>query len=48
VEFTLKNYRAPDAVNLETGIITITAEVSKAREPRKITIQPNLAAWLHA
>jgi integrase len=38
----------PDAVNLETGIITITAEVSKVREPRKITIQPNLAAWLRA
>jgi integrase len=38
----------PDAVNLETGIITITPDVSKVREPRKITIQPNLAAWLRA
>jgi integrase len=38
----------PDAVNLETGIIHISAEVSKVREPRKVTIQPNLAAWLRA
>jgi site-specific recombinase XerD len=38
----------PEAVNLETGIIHISAEVSKVREPRKITIQPNLAAWLRA
>jgi integrase len=38
----------PDAVNLETGIIHISAEVSKVREPRKITIQPNLATWLRA
>ena len=38
----------PDAVNLETGIIHISAEVSKVREPRKIMIQPNLAAWLRA
>ena len=35
-------------MNLETGIINVTAEVSKVREPRKITIQPNLAAWLRA
>jgi hypothetical protein len=26
----------------------VTAEVSKVREPRRITIQPNLAAWLRA
>lgn len=38
----------PEAVNLETGIIHISAEVSKVREPRKITIHPNLAAWLRA
>ncbi|CAM3150564.1 tyrosine-type recombinase/integrase [Rariglobus hedericola] len=38
----------PELVNLEAGIINITAEVSKVREPRKITIQPNLAAWLKA
>lgn len=38
----------PEAVNLETGIIHISAEVSKTREPRRITIQPNLAAWLRA
>jgi integrase len=38
----------PELVNLESGIINITAEVSKVREPRKITIQANLAAWLKA
>jgi integrase len=38
----------PEAVNLETGIISISSEVSKVREPRKITIHPNLAAWLRA
>ena len=37
-----------DAVNLEAGIIYVTAEVSKVREPRRVTIQPNLAAWLRA
>lgn len=38
----------PDAVRLDTGFIHITSETSKVREPRKITIQPNLAAWLRA
>jgi len=38
----------PDAVNLVDGVIHISAEVSKVREPRKVTIQPNLAAWLRA
>ncbi len=38
----------PDAVNLEDGVIHISAEVSKVREPRKVAIQPNLAAWLKA
>ena len=38
----------PEAVGLDTGIIHISGEVSKVREPRKITIQPNLAAWLRA
>ena len=37
-----------DAVNLESGIINVSAEVSKVREPRKVVIQPNLAAWLRA
>lgn len=37
-----------DAVNLKGGYIAISAEVSKIREPRKIVIQPNLAAWLRA
>lgn len=38
----------PEDVNLETGIIAISADVSKVREPRRIAIQPNLAAWLRA
>ena len=38
----------PEAVNLDTGVISIAAEVSKIREPRRVTIQPNLAAWLRA
>jgi integrase len=38
----------PEDVNLETGLIHISADVSKVREPRRIAIQPNLAAWLRA
>jgi hypothetical protein len=38
----------PDAVNLHAGVIHISAEVSKVREPRRVTIQPNLAAWLRS
>jgi integrase len=38
----------PEDVNLETGLISISAEVSKVREPRKVAIHPNLAAWLRA
>jgi len=38
----------PEDVCLDAGIIHIPAEVSKVREPRKVTIQPNLAAWLRA
>jgi len=38
----------PDAVNLDDGVIHVSAAVSKVREPRKVTIQPNLAAWLRA
>ena len=38
----------PEDVNLETGFIFVSADVSKVREPRKVTIQPNLAAWLKA
>jgi len=38
----------PEAVCLDTGVIHISGEVSKVREPRKISIQPNLAAWLKA
>lgn len=35
-------------VRLDAGIIRIDGEVSKVREPRRINIQPNLAAWLRA
>lgn len=38
----------PEAVMLDHGVIHISAEVSKVREPRKVVIQPNLAAWLRA
>jgi integrase len=38
----------PDHISLDAGIIRIDGEVSKVREPRNVTIQPNLAAWLRA
>ena len=38
----------PEAVNLDASVINVSAEVSKVREPRKVTIQPNLATWLRA
>ena len=38
----------PEHVRLSEGIIRIDGEVSKVREPRTITIQPCLAAWLRA
>lgn len=38
----------PEHVRLPENIIRIDGEVSKVREPRRIAIQPNLAAWLHA
>jgi len=38
----------PAAVDFSAGVIHISPEVSKVREPRKIVIQPNLAAWLRA
>jgi integrase len=38
----------PDHVKTAEGVIRIDGEVSKVREPRMVTIQPNLAAWLKA
>jgi integrase len=38
----------PEHINLDAGVIRIDSEVSKVREPRNVTIQPNLAAWLRA
>lgn len=38
----------PAHVRLDTGVIRIEPEVSKVRELRSVTIQPNLAAWLAA
>lgn len=35
-------------VKLDASMICIDAKVSKVREPRNVTIQPNLAAWLRA
>jgi len=37
-----------EMIDLDAGIIHIPAEVSKVRESRKTTIQPNLDAWLRA
>jgi integrase len=36
----------PEQIRLETDTIHIEPEVSKVRMPRRISIQPNLAAWL--
>ena len=36
----------PEHVKPGEGVIRIDGEVSKVREPRNVTIQPNLAAWL--
>ena len=36
----------PEHVKLFEGVIRIDGEVSKVREPRNVTIQTNLAAWL--
>jgi integrase len=38
----------PAHVKLDANLIRIDGEVSKVREPRNVTIQPNLAAWLRA
>lgn len=38
----------PEFIRFDTGVILIEPEVSKVRMPRRITIQPNLAAWLRA
>lgn len=38
----------PSDINLKTGVIHLSAQISKVRETRRIVIQPNLAAWLHA
>jgi len=38
----------PEHVQLDAGLIRIDGTVSKVREPRNVTIQPNLAAWLRA
>lgn len=38
----------PEAVCLDTSTISISAEVSKVREPRRVAIHTNLAEWLRA
>lgn len=35
-------------INMRTGIISISAKVSKTKEARKVTISANLRAWLEA
>jgi integrase len=37
-----------DPINMRTGIISISAKVSKTKEARKVTISQNLRAWLEA
>ncbi len=37
-----------NAVDLNAGTIFVSSEVSKIREPRRVAIHPNLAAWLRA
>jgi len=37
-----------DHVKIDASMICIDAKVSKVREPRNVTIQPNLLAWLRA
>ena len=37
-----------EAVDLNAGTIFVSSEVSKVREPRRVAIHPNLAAWLRA
>ncbi|MBI2516009.1 MAG: site-specific integrase [Opitutae bacterium] len=36
----------PEHIRIDSDIVRIDGEVSKVREPRSISIQPNLAAWL--
>ena len=36
----------PRAIDLENGFIHVSQAISKTRDPRDITIQPNLRAWL--
>src|SRR5882762_6066626 len=38
--------RDSSVTGVQTCALPIYAEVSKVREPRNVTIQPNLAAWL--
>ena len=38
----------PTHIKLDANLIRIDGEVSKVREPRNVTIQPNLATWLQA
>jgi len=38
----------PEHIDLETGVIRIEPDVSKVKELRRVTIQPNLAIWLKA
>jgi integrase len=38
----------PEHIRLDDGFIAIDGTVSKVGEPRKVIIQPNLAAWLRA
>jgi integrase len=47
-ELVALSKRESELVNLRTGIISIPASISKTKEARKVTITPNLSAWLKA
>ena len=36
----------PSVIDMENGVIKLTGQMTKTRQPRPITIQPNLREWL--
>jgi hypothetical protein len=36
----------PSVIDMENGVIKLSAQMTKTRQPRPITIQPNLREWL--
>jgi len=44
----LKLAREPKAIDLDNGVIRVSAAMAKTRKPRQVTIQANLRKWLSA